>query len=121
MALHRRCIDIVEGKVSTNYTAQPSDPPYLYQRVVAELMSTQPDWLTMEQHRLKHLYQKYHKSMSGDVAWEVAVKEVERIRKRSKYIFPRFSKQEMQNIARWRRKGPKWMFGHINEVRPSIR
>lgn len=107
VSLHFRAVDSLAKGLSLMYDMLPA---LVYRKHVEKLFALKPDQMGMEEHRRKKYYRQFSKSMSGDQAWLAAKKAADKEARRARFVFPHFSRQENQNIARYR---PR-RFGKVN-------
>jgi hypothetical protein len=80
----------------TGYNSAPT--------VLIELLALKPEQMSIDDHWLKGLYLKNKKTMPEEMAWEAALLELVKQKKRVRNITPQFSREEFQHIMAYKAK-----------------
>jgi hypothetical protein len=75
-----------------------------HEESIKELLNRPPEEMDIHHHRLKAEFLRFSKTMDRNEAWEAAVEHENNISKRSWNVFPRFTREEWQNLKKYRPK-----------------
>lgn len=94
--LHMRAEAELRSKVGLHVWPLPA--------VIGELLALKPEAMTIDDHRLKGFYLTNKKTMREYEAWELAQEQLVKLKKRSRFIYPVFGKEQLKKISAYQPK-----------------